>query len=142
MKKLKNAFTMIEVVFVIVVLGILAAIAVPRFAATRTDAEIAKGRSDIASIRSAIVTERQSRLIKGDSDWISALSDATLFDGNGTSGLLMYGITAGDSSGHWSGTDPNYTFKITSVDCDFTYDKDTGKFTLNSTDMICKELVK
>ncbi|MBU1990199.1 type II secretion system GspH family protein, partial [bacterium] len=49
----KNAFTMIELVFVIVVLGILAAIAIPKFATTRTDAIIAKGRADISSIRSA-----------------------------------------------------------------------------------------
>ncbi len=33
-----DAFTMIELVFVIVVLGILAAVAIPRLAATRDDA--------------------------------------------------------------------------------------------------------
>ena len=54
MKNFKNAFSMIELVFVIVVLGILASVAIPKFAATRTDAEISKGRADIASIRSGI----------------------------------------------------------------------------------------
>ena len=63
MKNSKNAFTMIELIFVIVVLGILAGVAIPKMAATRDEAKIAKGRSDIASIRSAIVTERQTRLI-------------------------------------------------------------------------------
>ena len=61
---------MIELVFVIVVLGILAAVAIPKLAATRLDAQIAKGRSDIASVRSAIVTERQAWLIKGESRYI------------------------------------------------------------------------
>ena len=51
----KNAFTMIELVFVIVILGILAAVAVPRLAASRDDAHIAKGRADVASIRSGIL---------------------------------------------------------------------------------------
>ena len=106
---------MIEMVFVIVVLGILASVALPRFAATRDDAHISKGRADISSIRSAIITERQSRLITGDSSWISALSQntTTLFDGNGTSSLLMYGIAADSASGHWQSTSGvAYTYTV------------------------------
>ncbi len=37
---MRHAFTMIELVFVIVILGILAAIAIPKFAATRDDAKV------------------------------------------------------------------------------------------------------
>jgi prepilin-type N-terminal cleavage/methylation domain-containing protein len=36
---MKKAFTMIEVVFVIVIIGILAAVAIPKLAATRSDAK-------------------------------------------------------------------------------------------------------
>ena len=145
----KQAFTMLELVFVIVVLGILSAIAIPKFAATRTDAQISKGRADIASIRSAIITERQSRLIKGDSQWINSLSNSTttLFDGNGTVSLLMYGITAGNTDGHWSTTDAaapylHYVYKAGGKDCAFTYDPASGKFDLNaSQDALCDKLV-
>jgi general secretion pathway protein G len=74
--KFSRAFTMIELIFVIVVLGILAAVAFPRLAATRTDAEITKGRADVATIRSAIVSERQTQLIKGtDDDYCDELVD-------------------------------------------------------------------
>lgn len=44
---MKKAFTMIELIFVIVILGILAAVAIPRLAATRDDADITTSLSDL-----------------------------------------------------------------------------------------------
>ena len=63
---MRKAFTMIELVFVIVVVGILASIAVPKFAATRDDAIIAKARTTVGAVRSALATERQKRILRGD----------------------------------------------------------------------------
>jgi len=130
-----TAFTMIEMVFVIVVLGILAAVAVPKLSATRTDAEITKGRADIASIRSAIVTERQSRLIKGISSFIpngigtyTIAGDSTAYNqmdkGGLFGGVLTYPITnVADKSGKWSATagSGTYKYRINNVDTTFTY---------------------
>ncbi|MDQ7068923.1 MAG: type II secretion system protein [Sulfurimonas sp.] len=150
MRNYNKAFTMIELVFVIVVLGILSAIAIPKFAATRTDAQISKGRADISSIRSAIVTERQARLIKGEPNFINSLSSSTttLFDGNGTTGneLLMYGIKAATTDGHWSTTGSfpflNYVYKVGGSSCNFTYAPASGTFNLAaSQDAICDNLV-
>ena len=47
MKNNRYAFTMIELVFVIVILGILAAVAIPKIAATRTDALVSKTAQNI-----------------------------------------------------------------------------------------------
>ena len=137
MKIFKNAFTMIELTFVIVVLGILASVAIPKFSATRVDAQITKGRSDVASIRSAIISERQSRLIKGDSSWITqlhGLHDGYYFDGvDANHTLLMYGIKAEDKNGHWHGQSGNtYKFKLEDADNIFTYDSSNGTFLCTS----------
>ena len=47
MIKNKKAFTMIELIFVIVIIGILAAVAIPRLAVTRDDAKIVKTVSNL-----------------------------------------------------------------------------------------------
>ena len=95
---MKNAFTMIELVFVIVVIGILSAIAIPKFAATRDDAVITKGRSAVSAMRSAVATERQKRILKGDFSDITNSEVPGLLDyplGNDWSGLTF---TAPDGS--------------------------------------------
>ena len=152
MKNFKNAFTMIELVFVIAVLGILAAIAIPKFAATRTDAVIVSGRSDVASIRTAISTERQKRFMRGDSSYITSLDAGVgtgegvlLFDNNGTttSKLLTYGITTKNADGGWMKTATNtYKYKVAGVTNTFTYDPNTGLFDCTGGEQYCSQLTK
>lgn len=137
MKKSKNAFTMIELVFVIVVLGILAAVAVPKFAATRLDAQISKGKADVASIRSAIVTERQSRLIKGDSTWIT---EANMDSGGLFGGVLTYGISNESGvDGKWSATagSGTYQFRLKGANNTFVYYDSTEADTTKRGKFLC-----
>ena len=51
---MKKGFTMIELIFVIVILGILAAVAVPKLAATRDDAKVASMKTDIGTLINAV----------------------------------------------------------------------------------------
>ena len=56
MNQSKKAFTMIELIFVIVILGILAAVAVPRLAATRNDANVATAAQNIMTAAGEIAS--------------------------------------------------------------------------------------
>ena len=60
---MKKGFTMIELIFVIVILGILASVAIPRLAGTRTDAEIS---ALVANIRTLISDAAAYYAVKGD----------------------------------------------------------------------------
>jgi prepilin-type N-terminal cleavage/methylation domain-containing protein len=48
MKNSRKAFTMIELIFVIVIIGILASVAIPRLSATRDDAKAAISLSELS----------------------------------------------------------------------------------------------
>ena len=59
---------MIELIFVIVILGILAAVAIPKLAATRDDAKLASVKTDIGSVLQAVPAwyqgQKDARLMK------------------------------------------------------------------------------
>ena len=146
----RKAFTMVELVFVIVVIGILAAIAVPKFAATRDDATITKAIATVGSIRSALSTERQKRILRGDFLAITSLSNGgtgaiTNFsndsDGNANS-VLEYAISAcaAGQKGCWSVTGTTYRYVMpTTGNVDFNITNNRFDCTA-PTDANCKLL--
>lgn len=138
---MRRGFTMLELVFVIVVLGILAGIAVPRLFVTRDDAIIAKGRADIASIRSAITNMYNANMLTGQFVYPASLESASgsssiLFDG-----VLQSGIKIDEKSG-WSMSGNNYRFMLRGESTIFTYNAANGTFTCPRTDSLCSALTE
>ena len=121
----KKAFSMIELVFVIVVIGILSAIAIPKLAATRDDAQVTKGLATLGSVRSAIATERQKQILRGEFTGINKLNGGggvfSRFNDENGSFVLEYDVeSCTNKIGCWSTTDGvTYTFKAPSGDCQY-----------------------
>jgi len=84
--KTRKAFTMIELTYAIVIIGILSAVALPKLAATRDDAIISKARVTVSSLRNAISTERQLRVLRGDFTPITSLDGGA---GNGSNSPIF-----------------------------------------------------
>ena len=142
-EKSKLAFSMIELVFVIVIIGILAAVAIPRLAATRDDAQLTKAKVLVASVRNALAMERQKRILRGNFTAITTIGGTTNvfghFDNNTSQPtVLEYEIASEDKKGRWlfnggagsSGRD-QYIFK--SVLGDVVFEVVKGKFECDTT---------
>ncbi len=145
--KSKSAFTMVELVFVIVILGILAGVAIPRLAVTRDDAMIVKGKSQVASIRSGIALQKSKRLLEGNTTALTLDTNTTTAEGQELfKDVLDYPIISKNADGHWMKTTTGYSFKILGQTIPFTYNNATTGFTCDTTDSStgtnCKSLTQ
>jgi len=101
----RKAFSMVELVFVIVVIGILASVAIPKFAVTRDDAEITKAKATLASVRSSLATIKQKRILSGNFTPVTDLGDATnAFGGE----ILEYPVASCAVQGCWQRVDATH----------------------------------
>ena len=131
---MKKAFTMVELIFVIVILGILAMVALPRLASSKEDAEITRVKAEIAAIRSAIQTYRGANILaqKG-SGYPEKLDKKTIEE-----------ITNGTklSEKYWSVSEGGNELSVTIAGrpATFNYDNKTGRLTCKPSDPLCLEI--
>jgi general secretion pathway protein G len=76
--QVRKAFTLVEILIVVVILGILAAIVIPQFTNASTDAQVGNIRSQLQTIRSQIELYRVKN--NGNAPTLAGAQDASFTD--------------------------------------------------------------
>lgn len=103
--KSQSGFTLIELVIVIVILGILAAVAIPKYEDMREQARVATLKGQLGAIRSAVAIQYARNALNGSAAFPTL--DGTIFaDGNVPKEPILNSnavkTTAGiDNAGGW-----------------------------------------
>ncbi len=71
----RKGFTLIELVMIIVILGILAAVAIPRYVSMQGEAKIAAEKGVVGGVRAGIMT-----YFAKNKAWPTTLTTTTIFD--------------------------------------------------------------
>jgi type II secretion system protein G len=91
----RKGFTLIELLIVVVIIGILAAIAIPKFAATKDKAKLASVKTDVRNFMTAQEAYFSDYATYGTFAQLQTASNFSLSSGNtGTASAVASGYTA------------------------------------------------
>jgi type IV pilus assembly protein PilA len=97
MSRRKHGFTLIELLIVVVIIGILAAIAIPKFANTKEKAYVASMKSDLRNLVTA-----QDAYYADNNNWYAPSTGAMGTNYRASPGVTV--VIGGASSSGWQAT--------------------------------------
>lgn len=152
----KKAFSVLEIVFVILIIAVISSIAIPKLFSNKLQTNIVKTKSEIALIRKAIKEDYNNQIMKQISnEYIEKLDDTTidqkdqkLFAGIDDRSLLAYPLISTnlseDEAGKWiKESDSKYEIVLDrDISVVFIYDNSDGSFECDSDEKYCMELMQ
>lgn len=134
---MKKAFSLIEIIFTLMIISIIVTVAVSKFDLALNSANLTKIKADIIQIRAGINLYKNNLILKHDSS-----SFTTLDENNSALFSRVLDTPIQSSTKEWTQTSPTqYTVFIDSKNSiKFTFDSTDYTFDCDISDTLCKDL--
>jgi len=138
----KNAFSLLEIIFAIAIMAIIAVVAIPKFNNTLTNTNKIKIKSDILLIREGLQNHKNKMILSNNNNSLNSLDNGTLLFNK----ILQHPIltSSEQKATSWSKqSNQKYLVWIDSTNkLEFTYDKSNYTFDCDIKNNYCKELTQ
>lgn len=127
MRRRHTAFTLVELIMVIVIIGLLAAVVTPKFVDIKSEAQAAAEKGMVSGVRAGIKVAHLASLAQGTDTYPASLDSASVAAASASNPLFTAVIDGGVTDGNWSkASATTYTYTPTSIT--YTYTSADGSF--------------
>ena len=126
---LQRAFTLVELVMVIVIIGLLATVVMPKFVDLKSEATVAAEDGAVSAIRSGIKMAYMANMAQGTDTYPTVLDSSTSGECSPENPLFTEVIDEGITDGNWQKYGSR-TYRYLPSRNVYVYDRTTGRFTL------------